>query len=43
MNKNKNEKQSYAPPQCEVLAVQCEGVIAASGGEYPTWTEGGGI
>ena len=33
MNKNKNEKQSYAPPQCEVLAVQCEGVIALSG-EY---------
>ena len=31
MNKNKNEKQSYAPPQCEVLAVQCEGVIALSG------------
>ena len=38
MNKNKNEKQSYAPPQCEVLAVQCEGVIALSL-EYKEWKD----
>ena len=28
--KNKNEKQIYDAPQCEVLTVQSESVIAAS-------------
>ena len=27
---NKNEKPTYVPPQCELLTVQCESVIAAS-------------
>ena len=28
---NNSEKINYAAPQCEVLTVQCEGVIALSG------------
>ena len=28
---NNNDKINYAAPQCETLAVQCEGVIALSG------------
>lgn len=32
-------KEPYARPQCEVLDVQPEGVIALSPGEYPQWQE----
>ena len=35
--KMETEKKHYLAPQCEVLAVQCEGVIALSGGKYPEW------
>ena len=31
--------EQYARPQCEVLDVQPEGVIALSPGKYPTWEE----
>lgn len=27
---NKNEKKTYSAPQCEVLLVQMEGVVASS-------------
>lgn len=35
------ESNSYPPPQCEVIILQLEGVIAASVGGYEAWpTEG---
>ena len=33
---NTNEKKTYFAPQCEVLRVQLEGVIASSSGPVPT-------
>ena len=35
---NKNEKQSYQPPQCELLSVACEGMVALSPG-YTEWPD----
>ena len=32
-------KLQYTPPRCEELDIQLEGVIALSGGKYPTWPE----
>ena len=35
------ESNSYPPPQCEVIILQLEGVIAASVDGYEAWpTEG---
>jgi len=30
-------KLQYTPPMSEELDIQLEGVIALSGGKYPTW------
>ena len=35
---NTNEKPAYVPPQCELLALHCEGVIALSP-EYTAWPD----
>ena len=35
---NKNEKQSYQPPQCQLLGLQCEGMVALSPG-YTEWPD----
>ena len=32
-------KLQYTPPMCEELDINLEGVIALSGGPYPTWEE----
>ena len=32
-------KEQYISPECEELDVRLEGVIALSGGPYPTWEE----
>jgi hypothetical protein len=32
-------KEQYVSPMCEELDIQLEGVIALSGGKYPTWPE----
>ena len=32
-------KEQYTPPRCEELDIQLEGVMALSGGKYPTWPE----
>ena len=32
-------KEQYTSPRSEELDIQLEGVIALSGGKYPTWPE----
>ncbi len=32
-------KEQYVSPECEVLEINPEGVMALSGGPYPTWEE----
>ena len=32
-------KLQYTPPMSEELEIKLEGVIALSGGPYPTWKE----
>ena len=36
---NTQTKDRYVSPECEVLDVQPEGVIALSPGKYPQWGE----
>lgn len=33
----KNDKEKYLSPEVAVVEVKQEGVICASGGEYPEW------
>jgi len=33
----KNEKEKYLSPEVTVVEVKQEGVICASGGEFPQW------
>ena len=32
-------KEQYISPECEALDVRFEGMIALSGGSYPSWEE----